>query len=427
MPAEPRTEPPSPETEAPLRGTPGPAAPAVTPRAAGPAPAGSVLQPVTAGLVSALVAFTSSFVVVLSGLEGVGASPAQAASGLVAVSVLMGLGSILLSLRTRLPITVAWSTPGAALLATTGAISGGWSAAVGAFLVVGALIMLTGLIPQLSRLISRIPTAIAQAMLAGVLLQLCLGPVTGLMENPLGVAPVVVVWALASRFAPRWAAPLAFLTATAVIVTAMASSGTGLSPAALVPRLELTAPALSLGALVGIALPLYLVTMASQNVPGVAVMKGLGYEVPWRSSMLVTGAGSLLGAPAGGHGINLAAISAALAAGPEAGPDRDRRWVASLTAGIAMVVLGLAATAAAQLIAVAPAGVIAAVAGLALIGTFASALRGALADGSEQLPAAATFIVAASGIAAFGVSAAFCALLSGLALHGILRRRTPRP
>lgn len=414
MPVEPRTS--------------SPDAAAAPPAAASPtaeARPESVLRPVSAGIVSALVAFTSSFVVVLGGLEGVGASPAQAASGLVAVSVLMGLGSVLLSLRTRLPVTVAWSTPGAALLATTGVIAGGWSAAVGAFLVVGVLVMLTGLVPQLSRLIGRIPTAIAQAMLAGVLLQLCLGPVLGLVENPLAVGPVVLVWVLASRLAPRWAAPLAFLTATAVIIGHLARGGASLDPAALLPRLELTAPSLTLGAVVGIALPLYLVTMASQNVPGAAVMRGLGYEVPWRASMLVTGAGTLLGAPAGGHGINLAAISAALAAGPEAGHDRSRRWIASLTAGIAMVVLGLGATAAAQLIAVAPAGVIAAVAGLALLGTFASSLRSALADPSAQLPAAATFLVAASGIAAGGISAAFWALLTGLVLHGVLRFRRP--
>lgn len=385
-----------------------------------------MLRPLTAGIVSGLVAFTSSFVVVLTGLQGVGASTQQAASGLLAVSVGMGLASILLASWTRLPITIAWSTPGAALLATTGAVEGGWPAAVGAFLLVGVLVVLTGLVRPLGRLMARIPTSIAQAMLAGVLLQLCLGPVLGVATNPLAVAPVILVWALAQRFAPRWASPLAFVAAAVVIGVEMATSGASLASIPLRPVLELTAPVLTLGAVLGIALPLYLVTMASQNVPGVAVMKGLGYEVPWRRTMVVTGLGSLAAAPAGGHGINLAAITAALAAGPEAGEDRDRRWIASVTSGVLLVLLGLGAAACAQLIALAPEGVIPAVAGLALIATFVVSLRAALEERSEQLPAGVTVLIAASGISVAGISAAFWALLVGLALRALLRSRGRR-
>lgn len=380
-------------------------------------------RPVSAGVVAGLVAFTSSFVVVLAGLQAVGASPVQAASGLLAVSVLMGLCSILLSVWSRLPLTIAWSTPGAALLATTGAADGGWPAAVGAFCVVGVLVLLTGLVPALSHLMSRIPTSIAQAMLAGVLLQLCLGPVLGVAANPLAVGPVIVVWALALRLAPRWASPLAFGAAATVIVVSVLRTGGGVPVSALVPRVELTVPQLDPGALVGIALPLYLVTMASQNVPGVAVMRGLGYEVPWRRSMLVTGAGTLVGAPLGGHGVNLAAITAALAAGPEAGEDRSRRWVASGTYGVVLVVLGLGAAAFTQLIGLAPEGVIAAVAGLALISTFVSSLRAALAEPAEQIPAGVTVLIAASGVAVAGISAAFWALLAGLLLRALLHQR----
>lgn len=342
-----------------------------------------MLRPVSAGIISGLVAFTSSFVVVLAGLEGVGASPAQAASGLLAVSVLMGLCSMLLSLRTRLPITVAWSTPGAALLAATGAVDGGWPAAVGAFVLVGVLIVLTGLVPALGALMARIPTPIAQAMLAGVLFQLCLGPVLGVAANPLAVAPVIVVWALAQRLSPRWASPLAFLAASVVIVVSLTAAPSPSAAPPLLPAVELTVPTLTVGAVVGVALPLYLVTMASQNVPGVAVMRSLGYELPWRASMVTTGPGTLVGAPLGGHGVNLAAITAALAAGPEAGEDRQRRWIASTASGVVLVLCGLGATAIAQLIALAPEGVIPAVA---------------------------------------GISAAFWALLVGLALRALLRR-----
>lgn len=386
-----------------------------------PSPRGGLAAPVSAGVTSALVAFTSSFVVVLTGLAAVGANPGQAASGLMAVSIAMGLGSIVLALRTRMPITVAWSTPGAALLATTGVVEGGWSAAVGAFALVAVLIVLTGWIPALGALMARIPPSIAQAMLAGVLLQLCLGPVRGITANPWEVAPVVLVWLVALRLAQRWAAAIAFAAATVVIVVHLLVTGTGVPLSSLVPRVELTAPTLTAGAVVGIALPLYLVTMASQNVPGVAVMRGLGYEVPWRPSMLVTGVGSLIASPLGGHGINLAAISAALAAGPEAGADRSRRWVASVTSGIVMILLGLLAAAGTQLMALAPEGVIPAVAGLALLGTFVAAARASLDEGTDQIAAGITLLVAASGIAVAGISAAFWALVAGLVVRAVLR------
>lgn len=380
------------------------------------------LQPVGAGVVTALVGFTSAFVIVLAGLEAVGASRAQAASGLMAVTVLMALGSIVLSLSTRLPVTIAWSTPGAALLASTGAVAGGWSAAVGAFVVTGALVVLTGLVPALGALIARIPASVAQAMLAGIVLQLCLGAVTGMAANPWAVGPVVLVWLLTLRLLPRWASPLAFVAAAAVIGVHLARSGTPLEASALVPRLELTTPTFTIGGLVGIALPLYLVTMASQNVPGLAVMRGYGYEVPWQRAMLVTGAGTLLGAPAGGHGINLAAISAALAAGPEAGEDRSRRWIASVTSGTLLLPIGIASAALATLVALAPEGVVPAVAGLALVGTLAGSLRAALADPADHVPAVTTFVVAASGVAVAGISAAFWAIVVGVGMRLLLVR-----
>ena len=174
--------------------------------AAAPARA-SVSRPITAGVVTALVGFTSSFAVVLTGLDAVGATPQQAASGLLALSLTMGAACVLLAWRYRMPITAAWSTPGAALLAAVSVVDGGWPAAVGAFLVVAALILLTALVPRLGSLIAAIPPSIAQAMLAGVLLPLCLAPVTGVVENPWGVVPVVLTWLLFARLAPRWAVP----------------------------------------------------------------------------------------------------------------------------------------------------------------------------------------------------------------------------
>ncbi len=382
---------------------------------------GGVLRPVSAGVVSALVGFTSAFVVVLSGLAGVGADPGQASSGLLAVTVVMGLSCIVLAAWTRMPITVAWSTPGAALLASTGTVEGGWPAAVGAFLVTGALIVLTGLVPQLGALVAAIPASVAQAMLAGVLFPLCLGPVTGLATNPLAVAPVVLTWLLALRFLPRWAAPLALLAAAVVVGVDVAASGSPVDPATLVPRVELTVPAFTAAGVVGIAVPLFLVTMASQNVPGVAVMTGLGYTVPWRRSMVVTGVGTALGAPAGGHAVNLAAISAALAAGPEAGEDPARRWIASVSAGVVHLLLGVSSAAFGALVLLAPAGVLPAVAGLALLTTFAASLQAALAAAPDRVPAVVAFATAASGVAIAGVSAAFWALVAGLVVRFVLR------
>lgn len=387
------------------------------------ASAAPLSRPILAGVVTALVGFTSSFAVVLTGLHAVGASSAQAASGLLAVSITMGLSCVILAWRYRMPITVAWSTPGAALLAATGSVDGGWPAAVGAFLVTAALILLTALWPALGSLIARIPPSIAQAMLAGVLLPLCLAPITGLVANPWGVLPVVLTWLIVARLAPRWAVPLAFVAAAIVVAVSLIRAGAPVDPGILLPHIELTAPTFTLGALVGLALPLFIVTMASQNVPGVAIMRSFGYEVPWRPAMLVTGIGTALGAPAGGHAINLAAISAALAAAPDADPDPKRRWVAGVSTGASYLVLAVFSAAFAALVLLAPTAVIPAVAGLALFAAFGSAVQQAIDDPGERLPAVVTFLVAASGIAVIGVSAAFWALVAGLVVRTVLHTR----
>ncbi len=377
-------------------------------------------RPTLAGVVTALVGFTSSFAVVLTGLDAVGANTAQAASGLLAVSLTMGLACVVLAWRYRMPITVAWSTPGAALLVATGTVEGGWSAAVGAFLVTAALILLTALWPALGALIARIPPSIAQAMLAGVLLPLCLAPITGIVANPWGVVPVVLTWLVFARFAPRWAVPFAFIAAAVVVAVSLIGTGAPFDPAVLLPRLEFTTPTFTVGALVGLALPLFIVTMASQNVPGIAIMRSFGYEVPWRPAMLVTGVGTALGATAGGHAINLAAISAALAASPDADPDPKRRWVAGVSTGVSYLVLGAFSAAFVALVVLAPAAVIPAVAGLALFAAFGSSVQQAIDDPGERIPAVVTFLVAASGIAVLGVSAAFWALVAGLVVRTVL-------
>ena len=380
----------------------------------------SLARPLIAGVVTALVGFTSTFAVVLTGLRAVGATPAQAASGLLAITLVVGVGCIVLAGRYRIPITVAWSTPGVALLAATGAVDGGWPAVVGGFLVCAALILCTALFPPLGALIARIPPSIAQAMLAGVLLPLCVAPFVGLVDDPWGVAPVLIVWLVASRLLPRWAVPLAFVAAAVVVAVSLVQESTAVDAGLLVPRIELTAPTFTVGALVGVALPLFIVTMASQNVPGIAIMRSFGYEVPWRPAMLVTGVGTAIGATAGGHAINLAAISAALAASPDADPDPRRRWVAGVSTGVSYLVLGGFSAAFAALVLLAPDAVIPAVAGLALFAAFGSSVQQAIDDPGERIPAVVTFLVAASGIAVLGVSAAFWALVAGLLVRTAL-------
>lgn len=383
-------------------------------------PAAFLARPLIAGVVTALVGFTSTFAVVLTGLRAVGATPEQAASGLLAITLVVGVGCVLLAGRYRIPITVAWSTPGVALLAATGAVDGGWPAVVGGFLVSAALILCTALFPPLGALIARIPPSIAQAMLAGVLLPLCVAPFVGVVEDPWGVAPVLIVWLVASRLLPRWAVPLAFVAAIAVVAVELSRTGAQMDATTLVPRLEFTVPTLTVGSVIGIALPLFIVTMASQNVPGVAVMRSLGFTIPWRPAMLVTGLGTAAAAGFGGHAMNLGAISAAIAAGPDSHPDPKRRWVAGVSAGGTYLVLGALSAAFAAIVLLAPAGVIPAVAGVALFGAFGSAVQQAIDDPGERVPAVVTFLVAASGIAVLGVSAAFWALVAGLLVRTVL-------
>ncbi|MBB3041577.1 benzoate/H(+) symporter BenE family transporter [Nocardioides soli] len=378
--------------------------------------------PVVAGIVTAVVGTSSSFVVVLAGLAAVGATPEQAASGFLTLLITQALGMLWLSVRHRAPITLAWSTPGAALLISTGVVTGGWPAAVGAFVVTGLLVVLTGLVPALGDLVSRIPTSLARAMLAGVLVPICLEPVTGLADSPAYVAPVVLAWLVMHRISRRWAVPVSLAVALIVVVVA---AGSSVAAADLVPSATWTTPHWTLQAVVSIGVPLYVVTMASQNVPGVAIAASYGYAVPWREAMTVTGIGTVAGAPFGGHAINLAAITAALTAGPTAGPDRSRRWIAAVTASATYLVLALCCAALTALVAAAPGDVMQAAAGLALLGTLAASLAGALADEDGREAAVVCFIVAASGVTVLGVGAAFWALVAGLVLRPLLRVVSP--
>lgn len=378
-------------------------------------------QPILAGVVTALVGFASSFTIVLAGLRAVGATERQAASGLLALCVAMGLTAIWLSLRHRMPISIAWSTPGAALLVTTGPLPGGFGTAIGAFLVAALLVIAAGLFPPLGRWIAAIPKPLAGAMLAGVLFDLCLAPVRALVEVPLLAGPAIVTWLLLSRLARRWAVPAALVVA--IVGIAVTSPADGLAGVDLRPMVELQAPEWNTAALIGLALPLFLVTMASQNVPGMAVLAEYGYRPPLRGILLRTGLASAVAAPFGGHMVNLAAITAALAASPDADPDSGRRWIASVTAATGMIVLGLGAGLATALVLLSPPVLIEAVAGLALLGALAGAVTTAVEEPTGREAAIVTFLVTASGVTLLGVGAAFWGLLAGGLLLLVHRRR----
>jgi benzoate membrane transport protein len=379
------------------------------------------LQAMAAGLLAGFVGFASSFTVVLAGFVAMGASPAQQASGLMAVSIAMGLAGVVLSLWRRLPISVAWSTPGAALLASTAMPAGGFPDAVGAFLLCGTLLVLAGLWRPLGRAVAAIPPALAAALLAGVLLGLCLAPVRAVAELPAHGLAVVAAWLVMGRVNRLLAVPAAVVVAL-VLVLATQDIPAGLG-AALVPAPVWVWPAFSPLALLGVGLPLFLVTMASQNIPGMAVLAANGYRPAAGPLFSVTGAFSLLAAPFGGHAVNLAAITAALCAGPEAQPDPSRRWPAAVVAGGVYVAFGLLAGGAVALVGVAPPLLVQAVAGLALLPAFGGALHSALAAPEERESAVVCFLVTAAGLSLLGVSGAFWGLCAGWGLRALGRWR----
>ena len=382
-----------------------------------------VAQPLMAGVLAALVGYASTFTLILSGLGHAGATPAEAASGLFAVCLCLGVLNAIVAWRLRLPLSFAWSTPGAAFLLTLQPVDGGFPAVAGAFLVVASLVIASGLLRPLARAVAMIPQAIASAMLGGVLLALCLAPVRAVAEVPAFALPVLLVWVIGLKVARRYAVPMAVLVAGVEIGVAMGQSGTGL--AVTLPTLSLVVPVFTLDALVKVALPLFVITMASQNLTGIAVMRANGYEIDPRGPFVLTGAASAVIALFGGMTVNLAAITAALAAGPEAHPDPTKRWVAPVAAGATYIVLALLATIAAAFVAASPPILIQAVAGLALMPSLASALAGGLAAEDTRLPAVLTFVTTASGITLLGIGGAFWGLIAGIGLMLVLRRWPP--
>lgn len=288
------------------------------------------LQAVATGISAAALGYASSIAVVIAGLTAVGASPGQVSSALLALGLLMALSSMVLSAGLRLPIAVVWSTPGTALLVGVGRLDGGFATAVGAMLVTAGLLVLTGLLRPLTNVVGRLPIALTAAVLAGVLLPFCLQPARGVSELPLQAGAIAAAWLLTQRFAPRWSAPA---TLVALLVVVAVSGGLPAVDGAL-PSLELVSPGFTVAGVVRLAVPLYLVTMAGQNLVGLAVLRTEGYAPPTGRLLISTGAASAVAAPLAAPTLNLAAITGLLTAGPAAHPDPARRWVATAASGL---------------------------------------------------------------------------------------------
>lgn len=377
---------------------------------------------VIAGSVTILVGFTSAAVIVFQAAQALGASQTEIGSWLWALGLGMGLTGIVLSLRYHAPIVTAWSTPGAAMLITSAA-GVTMQEAIGAFLICAGLIMLFGFTGWFERMMNHLPLSLASGMLAGILLQFGLNVFTAMQTQFWMVFTMFCVYSIVRCVLPRYA------VVAALIVGLLIAGSQGLLHAEAIhlqwAEPVFTMPHFSINGLIGIALPLFIVTMASQNVPGVATLQAFGYSVP--SSPLIgwTGTATFLLAPFGAFAINLAAITAAISMGREAHDDPDKRYVAAVTVGVLYILIGLLGATVGSIFAALPQELVLAIAGLALLGTIGNGLVTALAQEKEREPALITFLVTASGVTLLGIGSAFWGLIAGM-LTLILSRASHR-
>lgn len=373
--------------------------------------------PFLAGTVASITGTAASLGIALSAFQALGATKSQTTSAIVVNTAIFGLLSILLSRKYQMPISIVWSTPGAALLISSGALGLTFADAVGAFIFSSLLLILTGLWPTLGRVVSAIPKPIASAMLAGVIFSFCVATFKASAQWPTIVLPALLVWLVLYKFATVWATPAAM-----ILIFALSAIELGITVPtdAIFQSVELTLPTLNFTAILSIGIPLYLVTMASQNIPGLAIMKSFGYEVPFKPVMISTGVSSVAANFFGGIPMNLAAITAALNANDHAHKNPSRRWLAPVWGGYVYFVIALLAGVAVAFVIQAPRDLILAAAGIALIGTIVNALSSAMEDSSIRIPAMITFLIGASGISAFEIGSAFWALVAGLLVWGWL-------
>ena len=370
------------------------------------------LSTAVAGFVAVLVGFTSSVAIVFQAAQAFGATPAQITSWMWALGLGMGLCSLVPSLILRQPVMVAWSTPGAAVLATAG-LAGGFSMgeAIGAFMISALLITLAGVTGWFERVMNRIPMEIAAALLAGVLARFGLQAFAAAQTALPLVLLMLMVYLVSRRLAARYAVVITLAMAVVFVATQgqMAWSAVQLELALPV----FTAPQFSVAAAVSLAIPVFVVTMASQNLPGVAVIRASGYDLPISRLITLTGLATLVLAPFGAFALNFSAITAAMCMGPEAHADRRRRYTAAVACGAIYVAIGLFGAVITGLLTAFPKELVVAIAGLALLGTIGNGLAAALRDESHREAALITFLVTLSGVAIVGVGSAFWGVMAG--------------
>jgi benzoate membrane transport protein len=372
-----------------------------------------------AGFVAVLVGFTSSAAIVFSAAQALGATPEQMVSWMWALGIGMGMTSLGLSLWYRQPVLTAWSTPGAAVLAVSQGVT--LPEATGAFIVCALLTMAVGYSGWFERLMAKIPLALASALLAGVLARFALDAVGAVTQAPVLVLAMTLAYVLGRRGWPRWSVPVVLLVGTGV---AALQGQLHLSSVAWTWAVPVwVSPVWSWAAMVSVALPLFVVTMASQNLPGVAAQRASGYDTPISPVVGATGLASLVLAPFGGYALNLAAITAAICMVKEAHPDPSRRYTASVAAGLLYIALGLAGGTIVSLMAAFPQALVLAVAGLALLGTIASGLAVAVKDEQQRDAALLTFLVTLSGVTLVGVGSAFWGVVVGGLAQWLWTRR----
>ena len=370
------------------------------------------LSAFTAGFVAVLVGFTSSVAIVFQAAQAFQATPAQITSWMWALGLGMGLCSLVPSLLLRKPVMVAWSTPGAAVLASAG-LSGGFSMAeaVGAFMVCAVLITLAGVTRWFERVMNRIPTEIAAALLAGVLARFGMQAFAAAQTALPLVLLMLGAYLVARRWIPRYAVVITLALAIAFVALRGEMSWSAIRFELAMP--VFTAPQFTLSAAISLALPLFVVTMASQNLPGVAVIRATGYDLPISRLITMTGLATLVLAPFGGYALNFSAITAAICMGPEAHPDRDKRYTAAVSCGLLYVVIGIFGALVTGLLTAFPKELVVAIAGLALLGTIGNGLAAALRDEPHREAALITFLVTLSGVVVAGVGSAFWGVVAG--------------
>ena len=373
-----------------------------------------------AGLASVLIGYSSSAVIIFQAARAASASAEQIGSWMIALGIGMGLTTFGLSWRYKMPIITAWSTPGAALLATS--LDGiSLSAAIGAFIFSALLITLSGITGWFERIIDRIPLALAAAMLAGILFQFGIDAFLAI-ESRFGlVLFMFVIYLVAKKLIPRYTILLVLIGGLLWCQFAGLLDFSSFTLSVSTP--QWVTPSLSLSAIIGVGIPLYVVTMVSQNIPGFAVLRTAGYQAPISPIITWTGITTLFLAPFGGFAINLAAITAAICTGPEAHENSEKRYIAGLVTGVLYILLGIFGGAIAALFAAFPVEFVFALAGLALLSTIANSLYTAVADERSREAAVITFVVTASGITLFGIGAAFWGLVAGVLANFVISRK----